>query len=130
MHTYKTTNNNTLKDAGPPNSSRQKTALGCVWLNALGSAENTQLYCFPEFFVGKAGRQKKRKFYGRADRKLYPPLWSAFCETFLVCFILDYDSMCSEMDLTPEKSFSSNYKNSQFLLTAAAALSQDGQIAV
>ena len=27
-------------------------------------------------------------------------------------FILDYDSMCSEMDFTPEKSFSSNYKNS------------------
>ena len=38
--------------------------------------------------------------------------------------------MCSEMDLTPEKSFSSNYKNSQLLLTAAAALSQNGQIAV
>ena len=34
-----------------------------------------------------------------------------------VCFfILDYDSMCSEMDFTPEKSFSSNYKNSQLLL--------------
>ena len=48
-----------------------------------------------------------------------------------VCvFILDYDSMYSEMDLTPEKSFSSNYKNSQLLLTAAAALSQNGQIAV
>ena len=45
-------------------------------------------------------------------------------------FILDYDSMCSEMDFTPEKSFSSNYKNSQLLLTAAAALSQNGQIAV
>ena len=25
---------------------------------------------------------------------------------------LDYDCMCSEMDFTPEKSFSSNYKNS------------------
>ena len=32
--------------------------------------------------------------------------------------------MRSEMDFTPEKSFSSNYKNSQLLLTAAAALSQ------
>ena len=31
---------------------------------------------------------------------------------------------------TPEKSFSSNYKNSQLLLTAAAALSQNSQIAV
>ena len=31
---------------------------------------------------------------------------------------------------TPEKSFSSNYKDSQLLLTAAAALSQNGQIAV
>ena len=49
---------------------------------------------------------------------------------FGVLFILDYDSMCSEMDFTPEKSFSSNYKNSQLLLTAAAALSQNGQIAV
>ena len=45
-------------------------------------------------------------------------------------FILDYDSMCSEMDFTPEKSFSSNYKNFQLLLTAAAALSQNGQIEV
>ena len=41
-------------------------------------------------------------------------------------FILDYNSMCSEMDFTPEKLFSSNYKNSQLLLTAAAALSQNG----
>ena len=41
-----------------------------------------------------------------------------------------YDSMCSKMDFTPEKSFSSNYKNSRILLTAAAALSQNGQIAV
>ena len=49
---------------------------------------------------------------------------------FFVFFFLDYDSMCSEMDFTPEKSFSSNYKNSQLLLTAAAALSQNGQIAV
>ena len=31
---------------------------------------------------------------------------------------------CSEMDFTPEKSFSFNYKNSQLFLTAAAALSQ------
>ena len=31
--------------------------------------------------------------------------------------------MCSEMDFTKEKSFSSNYKNSQLLLTAAAVLS-------
>ena len=33
--------------------------------------------------------------------------------------------MYSELDFTPEKSFSSNYKNSQLLLTAAAALSQN-----
>ena len=52
-----------------------------------------------------------------------------FVKFFGVFFILDYDSMCSEMDFTPEKSFSSNYKNSQ-LLTAAAALSQNRQIAV
>ena len=42
----------------------------------------------------------------------------------------DYDTMCSETDFAPEQSFSSNYKNSQLLLTAAAALSQNGQIAV
>ena len=52
-------------------------------------------------------------------------------EIFLVCFfILHYDSMCSEIDFTPEKLFSSNYKNSQLLLTATAALSQNGQLAV
>ena len=37
-----------------------------------------------------------------------------------VSLTLYYDCMCSEMDFTPEKS---NYKNSQLLLTAAAALS-------
>ena len=47
-----------------------------------------------------------------------------------VFFILDYDSMCSEMDFTQEKSFSSNYKNFKLLLTAATALSQNGQTAV
>ena len=83
--------------------------------------------------TAKGSRQKKRIFYGQADRKRLPlpPLRSAFCEFFCVCFfILDYDSMCSEMDFTPEKSFSSNYKNSQLLLTDAAALPQNGQIAV
>ena len=48
----------------------------------------------------------------------------------LLCLVFDYDSMCSETDFTPEKSSSSNYKNSQLLLTAAAALPQNGQIAV
>ena len=32
-----------------------------------------------------------------------------FVKFFGVFFILDYDSLYSEMDLTPEKSFSSNY---------------------
>ena len=62
-------------------------------------------------------RQKK------GDRKRLPPF-------FWCVFILDCDCMCSEMDFSPEKSFSSNYNNSQLLLTAAAALSQNGQIAV
>ena len=44
--------------------------------------------------------------------------------------IYGYDYMCSEMDFKPEQPFSSNYKNSHLLLTAAAALSQNGQIAV
>ena len=81
----------------------------------------------------KGSRQKKGIFYSQADRKRLPSplLRSAFCENFFgVFFILDYGSLCSEMDFTPEKSFSSNYKNSQLLLTAAAALSQNGQIAV
>ena len=39
-----------------------------------------------------------------------------FVNIFWVCFfILDYDSMCSEMDFTPKKSFSFSYKNSQLL---------------
>ena len=49
---------------------------------------------------------------------------------YVFFFISDYDSMCYEMDFTPKKSFSSNYKNSELLLTAAAALSKKGQIAV
>jgi len=36
--------------------------------------------------------------------------------------------LCSEKDFIPEKSLSFNYQNSQLLLTAAAALSQNGQI--
>ena len=49
-----------------------------------------------------------------------PPLIYFVLYFFGVFFILDYHSMCSEMDFTPEKSFSSNYKNSQLLLTANA----------
>ena len=61
-----------------------------------------------------------------------PPLTVSFLWNFFgVFFILEYDSMCSEMDFTPEKSCSSNYKNSQLLFTAAtAALSQNSQIAI
>ena len=85
--------------------------------------------------INMARRQrKKRIFYGQADRKRlpHPPLRSAFCDFFWGCvfFILDYDSMCSKMDFTYEKTFSSNYKNSQLLLTTVAALSQNCQIAV
>ena len=81
--------------------------------------------------IGKASK-KNRIFYGQADRKRlpHPPLKVSFLWIFWCVFILEYDSMCSEMDFTPEKSFSSNYKNSQLLLTANAALSQNGQIAV
>ena len=35
-----------------------------------------------------------------------------------------WEKLCSEMDCTPEKSFSNSYKNSRLLLTVAAALSQ------
>ena len=59
------------------------------------------------------------------------PLVSAFSDfCFGVHLTVYYDYMCSEMDFTPEKSFSSNCKNSQLILTAAAALSQNSQIAV
>ena len=44
-----------------------------------------------------------------------PPLIYFVLYFFGVFFILDYDSMCYEMDFSPEKSFSSNYKNSQLL---------------
>ena len=75
---------------------------------------------------------KKRIFYGQADRKGPPLVNGQFFLWIFVCvfFILDYDSICSEMDFTAEKSFLSNYKNFQLLLTAAAALSQNGQIMV
>ena len=74
-------------------------------------------------------RRKKRIFYGQANRKRLPPHYGQFFVNFFGVFIiLDYDSMCSEMDFTPEKYFSSNYKNSQPLLTAAAALSQNSQM--
>ena len=57
--------------------------------------------------------KNKRIFYGQADRKRTVSfLWIIFG----VFFILDYDCMCSEMDFTPEKAFSSNYKISQLLL--------------
>ena len=49
----------------------------------------------------KGSRQKKGIFYSQADRKRLPSplLRSAFCENFFgVFFILDYDSMCAEVD--------------------------------
>ena len=83
------------------------------------------------WLIGKATRQKKRIFYGQAGRKRPPPVTVSFLwEKNWCVFFLDYDSMCSEMDFTPEKTFSSNYKYSQLLLTAAATLSQIGQIVV
>ena len=43
----------------------------------------------------------------------HPP----FCEYFVMCFNLDYDSMYSETDFREEKVvFSCNYWNPQFLL--------------
>ena len=81
--------------------------------------------------IGKASK-KNRIFYGQADRKRlpHPPLKVSFLWIFWCVFILEYDSMCSEMDFTPEKSFSSKYKKSKLLLTAAAALKQNDQVAV
>ena len=78
------------------------------------------------------GRNKKRIFYGRADRKRLPPLSrSAFCEFFGAFFILYYDSMCSETDFTQGKSHfrpTSRIPNPSLLF--AAALSQNLRIAV
>ena len=45
-----------------------------------------------------------------------------FVSFFCVLLTLHYDYMCSEMNFTSEKSFSSNYKNSQLLLYTAAAV--------
>ena len=53
----------------------------------------------------------------RLTVSVYPPFSQLFVNIFWVCFfILDYDSMCSEMDFTPVQLFSSNYKNSQLVL--------------
>ena len=55
------------------------------------------------FFFSDIFREgvKKRTFYGEADRKGPPPYGQLFV-IFLVCFfILDYNSICSEMDFTP-----------------------------
>ena len=82
--------------------------------------------------IGKASK-KPGYFTVRLTVSDYPtpPLKVSFLWIFWCVFILEYDSMCSEMDFTPEKSFSSNYKISQLLFTAAtAALSQNSQIAI
>ena len=65
-------------------------------------------------------RQKKSRYFTvrlTVSVNLTPLLLlrPAFCDFFGLFFILHYDSMCSEMDFTPEKSFSSNYKNFQLL---------------
>ena len=63
--------------------------------------------------------KKKQISYGQAHQKrLHPPPYCKIAvKFFCVCiFILDYDSMCSEMDFTPVQLFSSNYKNSQLVL--------------
>ena len=68
---------------------------------------------------------KKNEFFTvRLTVSIYPLLPPSYSQLFLNFF------MYLEMDFRPEKSFSSNYKNSQLLLTAAAALSQNGQIVV
>ena len=96
--------------------------------------EDPLLGCNKEFQCNQVDFRRADKnwiFYGQANRKRLPlALQSVFCEFFGVFIILDYDSMCSEIDFTPEKYFSSNHKNSQPLLTAAAALSQNGQVVV
>ena len=82
-------------------------------------------------FLVQGSRQKKRILYGQADRKHSPPPFTiSFLRIFFILLTLYYGYRCSEMDFTSEKSFSSNYKNFQLLLTAAAALSQNSQIAV
>ena len=67
---------------------------------------------------------KNGYFTVRLTVSIYPLLPPSYSQLFLNFF------MYLEMDFRPEKSFSSNYKNSQLLLTAAAALSQNGQIVV
>ena len=67
------------------------------------------------------GRKKNGYFTVRLTVSVDAQLFVIF---FGVLLTLYYDYMIYQMDFTPEKSFSSNYKNSQLLLTAAAALSQ------
>ena len=87
------------------------------------------------FFASSIGKASKKPGYFTVRLTVSdyptPPLKVSFLWIFWCVFILEYDSMCSEMDFTPEKSFSSNYKISQLLFTAAtAALSQNSQIAI
>ena len=53
-------------------------------------------------------------------KSIFEQFWRKYCKKkiFIVFHFLKFlpNSMCSEMDFTPEKSFSSNYKNSSFLL--------------
>ena len=64
----------------------------------------------------KERRKKENEYFTvRLTVSIYPlppPLTVSFLWNFFgVLFILEHDSMCSEMDFTPEKLFSSNYKN-------------------
>ena len=64
----------------------------------------------------------KKHFTVRLTVSVPPPYGQLFVIFFFgVPLTLYYDYKCSEMDFTPEKSFSSKYKNSQLLLAAAAA---------
>ena len=70
-----------------------------IWL---GSDKKLRNWLFSTFELGFKGRRKKRKYFMlRLTISVHPPLQSAFCENICGCFfILNYDSICSEMDFT------------------------------
>ena len=96
------------------------------WLSQNSSSSCKNLWHTINAFVVKLAWVKRRLVKKKrilADRKHIPtptPYGQLNVQFFDVSFILDYDSMCSEMDITPEKSSSSNYKNSQLLLREAS----------
>ena len=97
------------------------------WLVEVIKRETISFLCTCE------GSSKNWSFYSQADRKdwhLLLHLNVSFSWLFFVLLALDYDYVFWNGFYTIKKSFSFNFKNPLFPLLNAAALSQNGRIAV